>query len=244
DVLEEDLVELLAARHLAERAHGHAGRLHVADEVADALRLRRRRIRPGEEDPPARELRVARPHLLPADDPAVAMADGARPERGQVGACPGLREELAPELLGGQDLRQEAALLLLGAVRDERRSDQVDADPVDDLRRARRGDLLLEDVVLDDGRAAPAVLARPVDADPSPGVQLPLPVTEERDLVGERPGRTVGVGPPARRKIRREPGAYLGAERLLGGAEGQVHSAVLARGDAGASIAGWPRHRT
>src|SRR6185369_647753 len=50
DVLQEDLVELLAPGHLAERTDGHARLLHVADEEADALRLRRRRIGTREQD--------------------------------------------------------------------------------------------------------------------------------------------------------------------------------------------------
>src|SRR5206468_6808663 len=73
-LLEEDLVELLAAGHLAERAHGDARRLQVADEVADPSRPRRRGIRARQQDAPARELRVARPDLLAGDDPAVAAA--------------------------------------------------------------------------------------------------------------------------------------------------------------------------
>src|SRR5947208_507480 len=136
----------------------------------------------------------------------------------------GVGEELAPELLGGQDLREVTSLLLLGAVRDERRPDQVHADPVDDLGRARGGDLLLEDVVLDDRGAAPTVLARPVDADPAALVQLPLPAAQEGDLVGE--GRVLG----GRRDVRAEPFAQLGAEGLLGGREGEIHERTCPRG--------------
>src|SRR5205814_5998359 len=147
DLVEEDLVELLAPRHLAEGANGHARSVHVADEVADALRFGSVGVGPGEEDPPARELRVARPHLLAGDDPAVAASLGAGAERRQVRAGARLGEELTPELLGRQDRRQEAAPLFLGAVRDERRADEIHADPVDDLGGARGGDPLLEDVV-------------------------------------------------------------------------------------------------
>src|SRR5206468_11876970 len=117
-LLEEDLVELLAAGHLAERAHGDARRLEVADEVADAPGPGRGGIRARQQDAPARELRVARPHLLAAHHPAVAAALGAGAERGQVGARAGLGEELAPELVGGEDRGEEAALLRLRAVRD------------------------------------------------------------------------------------------------------------------------------
>src|SRR5690349_2815999 len=85
-VLEEHLVELLAAGHLAQRTYGDARGLHVADEVADALRLRRRRVRSCEQDAPARELGVARPHLLPVDDPPAVARFRARAERRQIRA--------------------------------------------------------------------------------------------------------------------------------------------------------------
>ena len=121
-------------------------------------------------------------------------------------------------------LRQEAPSLLVGAVRDERRADQVHADAVDDLGRARRGHLLLEDVVLDDGRAATAVLARPVDADPAARRETALPVAQEAHLVGQRRELRRLAAAPVRRHVGREPGAQLGAERLLGGRERQVHA--------------------
>src|SRR5437016_6938641 len=70
------------------------------------------------------------PHLLAAHHEAVAVGLGARPERGQVAPGAGLAEELAPELVGGEDGREEAALLRLAAVRDERRAGVVDAHAV------------------------------------------------------------------------------------------------------------------
>src|SRR5438552_682932 len=203
------------------RAAGDARRLQVADEVADPPGPGRGEVRARQQDAPARELRVARPDLLAGHDPAVAAALGTGAERGQVGARAGLGEELAPELVRGEDLREEAPLLFLRSVGDERRPDQVDADPVDDLGCAGGGELLLEDVVLDHRGAAPAVLARPVDADPAAVVQLPLPGAEEGDLVGE--GRVLRRGRP----IRAEPRAQLGAAGLLGGAEREIHYTTL-----------------
>src|SRR5262249_58951261 len=104
---------------------------------------------------------------LAVDDPATRRGLGAGAQCGQVRAGAGLGEELAPELLCRQQRGQETTALLVGSVRDQGRPDEVHPDAVDDLRRARRGYLLLEDVVLDDARAAAAVLARPVDADPA-----------------------------------------------------------------------------
>src|SRR5207237_1041938 len=102
DALQEDLAELRRAGQLAERTDRDPRAGHVEDEVGEPAVLRQRRVGTREEDAPARELRVARPHLLPADDEAVAVGLGAGAERGQVAAGVRLAEELAPELLGGQ----------------------------------------------------------------------------------------------------------------------------------------------
>src|SRR5262249_44526580 len=108
--------------------------------------------------------------------------------------------------------------------RDERRTDEVHADPVDDLRRACRRHLLLEDVALDDRRAAAAVRARPMDADPAGRRERPLPGAQECDLVRER-RMLAGIG----RLVRREQGAQLGAKRFRGGREPEIQGgAVLA----------------
>ena len=98
------------------------GRLHVDDEVRDALVLRRVGVGAGQADAPARELRVRRPHLLTREQPAVVDAHGARLQRREVGAGVGLAEQLAPDLVGGEDRRQPALLLLVGAVREQRRA--------------------------------------------------------------------------------------------------------------------------
>src|SRR5207249_5799074 len=99
DGVEEDLVELGATRQLPERPDGDARRLHVDDEVGDAPVLRGRRVRAGEADRPPREPREARPHLLPREAVAVALAVGPGADRRQVGTGAGLAEELAPDLL-------------------------------------------------------------------------------------------------------------------------------------------------
>src|SRR5437870_2375598 len=132
--VEEDLAELGRAGQLAERADRDARALHVEDEVGEPAVLGRRRIGAREQDRPAGELRVARPHLLAGHDEAVAVGLGARPQRGQVAPGAGLAEELAPELVGGEDGREEATLLRLAAVRDEGRAGVVDGHAVQQLR--------------------------------------------------------------------------------------------------------------
>src|SRR2546428_4963078 len=76
---------------------------------------------------PVREVRARRPHLLAVDDEVVALIDGARPEARQIGAGAGLGEALAPDLVGVEDRREMATLLLLGAPVDESRAHQVQA---------------------------------------------------------------------------------------------------------------------
>ena len=77
-LVEEHLVELGLAGDLHERPHLDARRLHVDDEVRDAPVLRHVGVGAGEADPPPRELRVRRPHLLPREQPAVVDAHGLR----------------------------------------------------------------------------------------------------------------------------------------------------------------------
>src|SRR5258708_1349788 len=72
--------------------------------------------------PPPGELGIARPHLLTLQHPAALGGDGPGRERRQIGAGSGLAEELAPDLLGAQDARDPARLLLVGAVGQNRRA--------------------------------------------------------------------------------------------------------------------------
>ena len=74
-----DLVELGLAGHLAQRPHLDAGRVHVEREVGQALVLGRLGIGAGDEHAPIGDVGERVPHLLPGDDPLVAVA--ARPGR-------------------------------------------------------------------------------------------------------------------------------------------------------------------
>ena len=78
-----------------------------------------------------------RPHLLPVDDPLVAVELGTGVEPGEVGAGAGLAEELAPGLLAGDDVEEVALLLLLGAVDVDRRAREQRAEAA---RRTERGE--------------------------------------------------------------------------------------------------------
>jgi hypothetical protein len=89
--------------------------------------------------------------------------------------------------------------------------------------------LLVEDHHLDEARAAPAELARPVHADVSGFVHLLLPPAQAPDLVpvGARRGERLAF--EIVRKVPLEPRADLLAEALLLFSEVEVHD-ILSRG--------------
>ena len=128
----EDLVELRAAGDLLEGPDLDAGLAHVEEEAGDALVLGHLRVRAGQEDAEVGDVAAGGPDLLAVDqEAAVALVLGARAQAGQVGAGVGLGVELAPDLLGGEDLLEIALLLPVGAVDDDGRADEPDAQAVD-----------------------------------------------------------------------------------------------------------------
>src|SRR5439155_12584886 len=70
--------------------------------------------------------------------------------------------------------------------------------------------------------AATAVLARPEEADVAAGVEPPLPVAQEAELLRER-RLVVRDALGTRRPVGGEPGAYLVPEPVVGGRVGEVH---------------------
>src|SRR5207245_1228809 len=228
-VREEDLVEAGVARHLHERAHADSGRPHVDQDVGDAGVLGRVRVGAHQTEHPVRVLRVGGPHLLPVHHEGVAAQLRARAERGQVRARARLRVALAPDLLGGQDLRQMAAALLLAAVLDERRTDHRDAEEADQAWGLRAHHLLVDDGLAHDVGALTAPLARPGERQVAGLVDLPLPGLGLGDaaLVAELDR---ALAPPAPWHRRGRYGPVVGA---------RPRAAVLAPGP-GRSLAGSP----
>src|SRR4029077_12064697 len=135
------------------------------------------------------EVRLARPHLLSAHHPVVAVALCAAAQRCQIGAGVRLREAEAPDVVRGQDARQVASLLPGGTGVDEDRADDVHGHGVEDLRCTRTRHLPGEDDLLLQRPAAAAVLARPLDADPSAAGELALPGALEVTALGLVVGR-------------------------------------------------------
>ena len=115
---------------------------------------------------------LGRPHLLAVDHPLVAVAHGPGGEAGEVGAGAGLAEQLAPDLVAAEHRVEEALLLRVGAVGDDRRADHADADherarsaPRSAPAPGRRSTSCI------DGAAPAAVLLRPGDAGPAAVVE-------------------------------------------------------------------------
>ena len=111
---EEDLVELGLAGDLAQRPHLDPGRVHVDDQVREPRVPLRLGVAAREQDAEVGEVRERRPDLLAVDDEVAVLDARARAHAREVGAGARLGEPLAPDLLGGEDLRQVARLLLLG----------------------------------------------------------------------------------------------------------------------------------
>src|SRR4029453_19511928 len=88
-------------------------------------------IGPGQADAPVGELGVGGPDLLAGDPPAPVDPCGRGAQAGEVAAGVGLAEQLAEQGAGVEDPRQPAPLLLVGAVGQEGRTGQVEADAAD-----------------------------------------------------------------------------------------------------------------
>ena len=120
------------------------------------------RIGAHQQHAPVGVAREARPDLLAGDDEVVAVEVGAglaaRPDRSRRWArrSPGTRSRRRRG-----SLCRWRPLLRLGAVRDQHRAAHGEAGEVDQQRRLGARHLLLEDDLLDQRRAAPAVGARP-----------------------------------------------------------------------------------
>ena len=163
-----------------------------------------------ERDAHVGEGRVRRPHLLAGHAVRAAALRRARREAREVAARARLAEQLAPDVVGAEDPRHPPRALLLGSVRHQRRPDEREAGPAEERRRAGARELLVVDGDLRQRRAAPAVLDRPVDADPVSRVQRPLPLAQRLGVVGRR--RDLDAG----RRVLVQPRAQLVAEILVG----------------------------
>ena len=218
DAVEEQLAELGVAGDLRHRAHVDARRDCMSTISIEMPRCSGRFARAREYAAPARELAPGDPRLLAVEHEVVVVLDGARAQRGEVGAGVGLAEALAPDLLGGQDRGDVAAALLVGAEAQQRRSEHVEADDVHELRSARRGELLVDDDLLDGRPPAAAELRRPGAAHVSGLVAAGLPRAQGFDALVERPREVGGRDAAALQEV-----ADLGLQLLFVWADVESH---------------------
>ena len=106
------------------------GRVHVDDEVGEALVLLGLGVGAGQQHPEARRVGEGRPHLLAVEDPLVAVAHGPGGQAGHVGSGARLGEQLAPDLLAGEQRAQIALPLVLGSRGQDGRSGHAVPDRV------------------------------------------------------------------------------------------------------------------
>src|SRR5215472_17981164 len=102
------------------------------------------------------------PHLLPVHDPLIAAELGPRYRTGDVRSAARFAEQLAPDILAGQNAQQELLLLPVGAVLENGRSSKG-ADPdLGDADGADALELLLDHRHQADRKVAPIPVPRPM----------------------------------------------------------------------------------
>ena len=163
------------------------------------------------------QLRPAGPDLLPLDPPAPTHlpfplhSGRLGTQRREVGSRFRFGEELAPDLLAGENRPQEALLLGRRPKVDDGRAGEVLPDGVEPLRRSGQIALLAEDRPHPLVQPLPAVLAGPGQ----PGVpgleEHRLPAQPERRLLDQ----VRGLGPGQLGKALLQPGAQVLAEPRL-----------------------------
>src|SRR5215813_306498 len=84
------------------------------------------------------------PDLLPVDDPLVAAELRPRYRTGDVRSTARFAEQLAPDVLAGQNAQQELLLLPVGPMRENRRSSQRANPHLGDADRPDPLELLLD----------------------------------------------------------------------------------------------------
>ena len=175
------------------------------------------RLRAREHAAPARVLAPRDPGLGAVEHEVVVLLDRVRAQRREVRAGLGLAEALAPDLLGGEDRRDVPPPLLVVAEAQQRRAEHVESDDVDELRSARRGELLVDDDLLDGRPSAAAELARPRAADEPGRVAGGLPLAQHGHPVikgaGESRAHLRGLGQEAANLVLERP-LLIGSSKL------------------------------
>ena len=221
-LVEEELRELRGPEHGLQRPYLDAGQVHRQHQPGDAVVLLHVGVGAHEQLAEVADLTERAPDLLTGHHVVIAVADGPRAERSEVGAGLGLREALAPDLLAAKDLRQVRLLLCLSSLRHDRGPGVQQPHEVHpDVRRAGSRGLFEEDELLARWCVPTAVGLGPAQ----PGV----PALEEAALPVGVPGsaRRPVVAAGLRCELREldaQPGPQLGAELLVCFGIPEVHA--------------------
>src|SRR5271155_3897988 len=112
-------------------------------------------------------MRQGSPHFLAVDYEVVAAILSPRRQRGHVGTGARLGISLAPYFVSGEDRTQIATFLFVRPPLHDRGSCDIQPDRIDRSWRTDPIHFFIVNVLFDQRGAAPAVLPRPVNADPA-----------------------------------------------------------------------------
>ena len=202
-IVEQHLVEFVAAGHIDDGAHGYAGRFHIHQHEADAPVLGGVGVGAGQQHYPVGAVGQRRPDFAAVDYQVVAVAHGAGAQRGQIGAGLRFAVALAPLHFASRHRRQMGAFLLFRPVNHQRRPQHPHAEDVA-AGGAAVGHFFVEDGRLHRRGLLAAVSLRPVHRQPA--------------LVGHLPADDAGQIPVVFLRVAAAalPGAgQLGLDELL-----------------------------
>ena len=135
------------AGDLHDGTHLDAGLLHIDDEERQTLVLGEVGVGAERSAADVGDLRAGRPYLLSVQDPLAVVTLGLRLHAGQVGPGARLAEELAEDLVVSKHLWDPMLLLLLGAVGEQRRDEEAEAEAVHGRDGVRSGLAVVGDLV-------------------------------------------------------------------------------------------------
>src|SRR5579864_8476338 len=226
-VLEEDFVDFVVFIQRDDGTYRDARRLHVDQQERDALLLLRAAIGAHEAEHHVGMLAERGPRFLTVHDVVIADALCTCAQRREIRPRAGLRIALAPPVGAVENARQVVALLRLAAIFHQHWRDHRHAERQHGRRTEARA-LLVPDVPLCRVPAWAAVFGRPRGRRPATRAEQLVPA---REIVAIQTFVIEDLVAQLTRQIRLEPGADVGAKRVVGGGIIQIH-ALLSPGRA------------